>query len=313
MEYLEEFLLAVREGGGLQRIQERLSAKKKSFELEKSRAVGRGRPFMKKLGQAQRLSELCHTMARQLGLTEEMGTLALSPRGRQYLDSNEDTRARMLIQGMLQTYVRFRRLVKWLATLEGNELEVPMGEDTAKLAEALSKAGLRDISRIYFETVVNLATQLGLTNWYPKKTGPRTWVLYLTCSVLFQSNKPQDSVDGFVAELDEGTWRVTFNSVPLDVFRERLWNDYLSLARYVARKPVPYSDLRNRACHSLRISDRLFDDYARGIMEADSKYLLVGAGGRLSFGRDSASMIKGLPPKSDRGEYMVYLKMDRKN
>ena len=252
-------------------------------------------------------------MARQLGLTEERVTLALSPSGRQYLGFNEHMRARMLIQGMLQTYVRFQRLVKWLAMLEGNELEVPMGEYTAKLAEVLSKAGLTDISRIYFETVVNLATQLGLTNWYPKKTGPRTWVLYLTCSILFPSNKQQDSVEGFVVELDEGTWRIIFKSVSFDDFRERLWNDYLLLARYVARKPVPYSDLRNRACHSLRINDTVFDVYARRMMEADSKYLLVGAGGRLSFGRDSASMIKGLPPKNDRGEYMVYLKMDKKS
>jgi hypothetical protein len=49
------------------------------------------------------------------------------------------------------------------------------------------------------------------------------------------------------------------------------------------------------------------------MMQIDSKYLLLGAGGTLSFRRDSASLIKSLPPKTDRGEYMVYLKMDRRN
>jgi hypothetical protein len=120
-------------------------------------------------------------------------------------------------------------------------------------------------------------------------------------------------VDGFTADLGDERWRVIFNSTPLEEFREQLWKDYLRLTRYVARKPILYSDLRSRVCYSLRISDMFFDDTAKQIMQTDPKYLLVGAGGTLSFRRDSASLIKSLPPKTDRGEYMVYLKMDKRN
>ncbi len=312
LEYLEEFLLGVSEGGDLQHVEDRLVAKKKLFELEKSRAVGRGRPFMKKLEEAHRLSELCQTMGRHLGLVEGGKVLSLSSSGREYLESDTDVRSRLLITRMLQTYTRFRRLVKGLAVLERNELEVPMGEDTMKFAEILDSLGLGFFSRIYFETVVDLATQLGLTNWHQLEEGPRSWVVYLTCEIITSGDESK-SMKGFTVDLEDESWRIVLNSVSLDGFQEQLWKDYLALTRYVARKPVPYSQLRSRVCYSLRIGDRLFDDHARRMMQIDSKYLLVGAGGTLSFRRDSASLIKSLPPKTDRGEYMVYLKMDRRN
>jgi hypothetical protein len=304
-------LLGVSEGGGLQHVEERLVAKKKLFELEKSRAVGRGHPFMKKLEEAHRLSELCQTMARQLGLVEGDRALALSSFGQEYLESNNDVRSRLMIRGMLQTYTRFRRLVQGLTLLKKNELEVPMGEDTKEFTQILDRLGLPNFSRIYFETVVNLATQLGLTNWHASEAGPRSWTVYLTCAVL--SSNASDGENGFTVDLGDETWRIVFNSTSTDVFREQLWKDYLALTKYVARKPILYSELRNRVCYSLRIGDGTFDDYTKRIMQADARYLLVGAGGTLSFRRDSASLIKSLPPKTDRGEYVVYLKMDKRN
>lgn len=305
-------MLGVNDGGGLQRAQERLVAKKKLFELEKSRAVGRGRPFMRKLGEAHRLTELCNTMTRQLGLVRGNGTFSLSTAGRIYLESDNDARSRLLIQGMLQTYARFRRLVRALTILKGNEIEVPMTPDTDDFVQTLNRSGLPNLSRIYFETIVDLATQLGLTNWHQKEEGPRSWVVYLTCSVLILQDG-DENVEGFALDLSDEKWRIIFNSVPLEKFREQLWKDYLHLTRYVARKPILYSELRSRVCYSLRISDMSFDNMAKQIMQADSKYLLVGAGGTLAFRRDSASLIKSLPPKTDRGEYMVYLKMDKRN
>jgi hypothetical protein len=199
-----------------------------------------------------------------------------------------------------------------LTVLEGHEVEVPMTEDTTEYVQILNRSGLSDLSRIYFETVVQLATQLGLINWHPREEGPRSWVVYLTCSVLSLPNA-DENVDGFIADLGDESWRIMFNSASLEKFREQLWKDYLRLTRYVARKPILYSELRSRVCYSLRISDMFFDDMAKRIMQTDSKYLLVGAGGTLSFRRDSASLIKSLPPKTDRGEYMVYLKMDKRN
>jgi len=311
LEYLEDFLQGVSEGEGIERIQERLVARKKFFELEKSRAVGRGRPFMKKLGEAHRLSELCRTMARQLGLIEGGGILQTSAIGEQYLVSDGKARSQLLIRGMLQTYVRFRSLVKCVALTDGNEIEVPMGDTRQAFIDVLSKIGLRDFSRIYFETVVDLSTQLGLTNWHLRDNESRNWILYMTSSIQFLRGEVE-TTKGFVAHLGEETWTIIFNSVSLDIFREQLWKDYLSLTKYIARKPVPYSNLRSKVCYSLRMGDRLFDGLARVIMLADAKYLLVGAGGTLSFRRDSASLIKSLPPKTDRGEYMVYLKMDKK-
>lgn len=314
LEYLEEFLIGASEGGGAQRIQERLVARKKFFELEKSRAVGRGRPFMKKLEEARPLSEACQKMARQLGLIEGGGSLEVSSLGMKLLESDDLARSQLLVQGMLQTYVRFRRLVKALTALEGNELEVPMGESSQRfteVTEVLNKAGLRDFNRIYFEIVLDISNQLGLANWHVKDDEPRNWVLYLTCSIAFLRGMKEDA-RGLLVHLSDETWRISFNSVSLDVFREQLWKDYLSLTRYVARKPVLYSNLRSRVCYSLRVSDRLFDELAGKIILSDPKYLLVGAGGTLSFRRDSASLIKSLPPKTDRGEYMVYLKMDRR-
>ncbi len=311
LEYLDEFLLGVSEGGGLKHVEERLVAKKKFFELEKSRAVGRGRLFMRKLEEAQRLSELCQTMARQLKLVEGEGSLSLSSSAREYLESSGEARTRLLVRGMLQTYTRFRRLIIGLTLLNKNELEVPMGEDTTEFTKILNTLGLPHFSRIYFETVVELATQLGLTNWHTGELGPRSWIVYLTCKV--STNETNEKQEGFSVDLDSESWTIIFNSTSSDSFREQLWRDYLTLTRYVARKPVLYSELRSRVCYSLRINDRIFDNITRRIMQVDSKYLLVGAGGTLSFRRDSASQIKSLPPKTDRGEYMVYLKMDKKN
>jgi hypothetical protein len=48
-------------------------------------------------------------------------------------------------------------------------------------------------------------------------------------------------------------------------------------------------------------------------MEKDEKYLLLAAGGSLPYSRDSAGMLKSLPPRTSRGQYMVYLKMDERS
>ena len=165
---------------------------------------------------------------------------------------------------------------------------------------------------------MDLATQLGLVNWYVENKTPdsRTWVVYLTCSIaIVQPNSLEEasSVEELSVNLGQERWNIRFGNPTHEEFREVLWRNYLELTKYIARKPVFYSNLRSRVCYSLRISDAVFDNYAQKIMSGDSKFRLVGAGGTLPFNRDSASLLKSIPPKTDRGEYVVYLKMDRRS
>src|SRR5207244_3702192 len=140
IEYLDEFLLGARDSGTMAGAEERLAAKKKFFELEKSKALGRGRPFMKKLEEAERLAEFCFTMTRQLGLVKT--NLALSVSGMTYLSESEATKRSILIKTMLKTYSRFRQLLRALSNNESKELAVPMERGTGVYERALESIGL---------------------------------------------------------------------------------------------------------------------------------------------------------------------------
>jgi len=317
LEYLEEFLLGASEMSSLSHIQERLVARKKKFEIEKNRAVGRGRPFMKTLEEAHILTGLCSKMARQLGLVGPH--LMLSAEGESYLKADPTAKNRILTVKMVETYERFRQLLRALDQQETKELNVPVEKiPTRDFEKYLKVSGAKNFARIYFETVMDLATQLGLVNWFveTKTLDARMWVLYLACSITTsQANSFKDDtpINELPVNLGHETWNIQFSNPPHEEFCQVLWRNYLELTKYVARKPVFYSNLRSKVCYSLRVSDTVFDNYAQKIMSGDSKFRLVGAGGTLPFSRDSASLLKSIPPKTDRGEYVVYLKMDRRN
>ncbi len=306
--------MGVGDMSSITQIQERLVARKKAFEIEKNRAVGRGRPFMKALGEAGRLTDFTKTMAKQLGLIS--ADLRLSSEGEAYLKVGAKNRNAILIVRMLQTYKRYQQFLRTLAGQQARELHVPIEKGPSTTFER--NIGIPGLSRIYFETILDLSTQLGLVNWHVEtsKPKPRTWVVYLACSIrIHNADRAQDTSSSSTIVFDIGNeaWSIEFNLPDYEHFSQNVWQNYLELAKYVPLKPIIYSTLRSRVCYSLRISDSVFDRYADRLMSGDEKFLLVGAGGTLPFSRDSASLLKSLPPKTDRGEYKVYLKMDRKN
>ncbi len=269
---------------------------------------------MKTLEEAGRLTAFTRTMAKQLGLIR--GDLTLSYEGEVYLSTDAKSRNRILVTRMLQTYTRFQEFLKVLRNREAGELHVPVEKGQSVTLEKYM--GIPGLSWIYFETILDLATQLKLVNWYAETPKPRNklWVVYLVCSIATKNIRGSDNgsrPDSVDVSLGNETWNISFNTPTREQFSQAIWQDYLELTKYVARKPIFYSTLRNKVCHSLRMADSVFDTYALNLMSGDDKFRLVGAGGTLQFSRDSASMLKSLPPKTDRGEYIVYLKMDKRN
>ena len=95
--------------------------------------------------------------------------------------------------------------------------------------------------------------------------------------------------------------------------RDSTWSAYLEFTNYIPFRPVFYSELRASVCYNMRISDQQFDDFIRHfLIEEDANYVAISSAGSLPYDRDSASLLKSLPPKSDDGKYLIYLKMKRR-
>lgn len=316
VEYLLDFLKVVERGYDRKLAEQKLAERKKIFEIEKNKALGRGRPFMEKLRRTRSLREDCQTLSIRLGFASAENKLKveLTESGEVFLNVDEVERRKILAQGLLNTHTAFSHVLITVARSSGTEVALPMERDNRSFVEKAVPYGI-EVSQTDFDIVCELASQLELVNWFPFNTNlGRYKRVYLT-SVIYDDvktiNAEKESLLSHFTYDGKSFW-IAPRRVRNDEFKEILWEEYLKATKYVPRRPVFYSQLRSYVCYQLRISDRGFDMYAQEIMRSDETYRLVGSGGSLPYSRDMASLLKSLPIKTERGEYIVYLKMDKK-
>jgi hypothetical protein len=325
-EYLFDFLEVIRIGYSRETVEAKLADRKRSFEIEKARALGRGRPFTSRMKKASGLARFCQEMSRHTGLIETAdGSYRLTNKGERLLQmalQGQETDAPIL-KLLLEVYPSFLEIVTAIDSANGDEIILPLTRSKEIFSEAALPCNIL-VDLWGFAIVRDLCSQLGVLNWFPEILGGvRVQRVFTTCTIR-ELVEPQILHSADYAIHEVRTFPIVVmtrsgshvvidrNEAAPDRFREVLWSEYLKTTNYVPRKPVFYSNLRSKVCHALRIPDKEFDRLTRTMMEKDDKYLLIAAGGSLPFSRDSAGMLKSLPPQSTRGEYIVYLKMDEK-
>jgi hypothetical protein len=296
----------------------KLAERKRSFEVEKARALGRGNPFRARLKKAGRLVEFCETLCRQAGFVESRsGVYQLTEKGDRLLHmvaGGVDTDA-LLVGSLLRTYPSFQQVISAINAADGFEVVLPSTKLRALYSE-YSKRYSINVDMWTFDIVRDLTSQLGVLNWFPDSTsGLRMQRVFMTSKISHNDVTDKTGDSGFPLTTTIAGKRVLIqrNISDFTVFKDSVWKEYLKITHYVPRRPVFYSDLRTKVSYALRISDKIFDRLAARLMEKDERYFLLAAGGSLPYSRDSAGLLKSLPPRSPRGQYMVYLKMDEKS
>ena len=107
VEYIIDLLETVKAGYSREAAGAKLAERKRSFEVEKARALGRGNPFRARLMKATRLVEFCEMMCRQTGLVDSStGTYRLTEKGELLLSMASggiETDA-LILDSLLRTY-----------------------------------------------------------------------------------------------------------------------------------------------------------------------------------------------------------------
>jgi hypothetical protein len=307
-EYLEVFLDGVNRGLGMRELETALGEQKKAFEVEKDLALGRGNPQRKDIKEAGKLVEYCLRLARDLRFVDKVGPhMRLLEGGRRYLEAGKDDRRRYFAETHSDVYPHLSAIVLAISRLSGEEAVVPL-MDKPPFKPEVGRYGL-DVSQMVFDTVRDVATSLGLINWYVSGGGlERRQHLYLACKL-----NENDPGKYFVKIRSGGFWLYAVENVlNRGRFRDSLWRAYLSLVDNIPGSPVFYSQVRERVCADLRIRDDQFDRGVMTMVENDEFLRVVWSEGELPYQQNSASMLKSLPPKNEWGGYVVYLKIVRK-
>ena len=309
IEYLDDFLKSIEQGCSREEIEEVLAERKRYFEREKILAVGRGNPYRKGIERTSRLAGHCRKISGELGLVMELeGELTLTEKGEQYLILDEYQRKLYFCELFSRAYPHLGALVNSLNNNLEKSIIVPM-KNKPPFRPEIARYGL-EIGQVAFDTLRDISTGIGVVNWFYSGSGVnRRQHVYLTCSV--EDGKPN-------REYYRMFWGRKYiyaleNAVDLDVFRENLWNTYLDLNDGIPGSPVFYSSLREKVCYALRIRDDQFDSVITELSDWDEDLRIAPSEGVLPRLQDSASMLKSLPPKTDYGNYIVFLKIMRRD
>jgi len=321
---------------------EAVQRKVHEFELNKAKALGKQRPTARRGGTT--LQE-CLYLAVQLGLTDQFKRL--TPEAALVLDPVQ--RRHFLLERMWQTYPRFRQVV--LTARDNERLDLPFydwdiarqkGDDLYKL----------DLDRLSFEAIRDLATDLALINWHPTEDkrqivypvaclATHTEIFCLTGMPVKQQTFAQQCIHQTAIDLnlltvknshyesqayarpkDQGYLILQTDidqvfirdyDVSSGDFEQALWQEYLSLSDMRQRFPVLYPNLRNQVCAALRISDPTFDRYLLSLIQQPHRLNIYPSGGVLNYAVNLAHIGKFLPPQADQGDFIVYLKIERRN
>jgi hypothetical protein len=301
LEYLEVFLTGVKRGSQRKELMVALGERKKAFEIEKDLALGRGNPHRKDITEATRLLKYCIKLARDMKFVDRTGS---TPR---LLETGKDTRRCMFAEAFSEAYPHLATVVSALSHLDGEEAILPLMNQPEFEPEA-AKYGF-SLGQMYFDTVRDIGTRLGLINWYVSGVGSeRRQHVYLTCQLT------REDPGSFLVKIhsnESWLYAVSFE-VERNRFRESLWDSYLILADGVPGSPVFYSSVREKVCAAIKLRDDQFDNEVMRMVDWDEMLHVIWSEGVLQYQKDSASMLKSLPPKNEWGRYVVYLKMVRR-
>jgi hypothetical protein len=344
LEYLKAFLNSYSDSEfDEKRAQKAIQQQIHYFEVEKAKALGRQRPQTRK--GTSTLQE-CLKLAGHLQLVDRFKRM--TPDATRVLDSGQSRS--FLLERMWQTYPRFRQVV--LAVRDAEQLDLPFYAwgDTFR-QEAGPLYGF-EFDRLTFEAIRDLATQLGLINWYP--TEEKRQIVYSVASVatfseiIFLTGLPVEQKtfaqqcrhqtasdlnllavrDGryetraytelkaqeyLILQTDSDQVFIRDHHVSPEDFEQALWREYLNLSGMRLRSPVLYPDLRNQVCAVLRISDQVFDNHLLSLIREPRRLNIYPSGGMLNYAANLAHLGKFLPPKTSQGNFIVYLKLDRRS
>jgi hypothetical protein len=343
LEYLEALIRSC-EDGRLVEEPARLAVQREiqEFEQKKARALRRQRP--RKTQGTRTLTE-CLTLAVHLGLIDPRKHLR--PKAAQVVDPGQ--RRHTLLESIWQVYPRFAQVV--MTVRDAGELELPFYDWDGYRKRGGDLRGL-NMDRRNFEINRDFATQLGLVNWYPSEKS-RQIVYSAACvatqseilgmvggpaeqeglrhqcldRIALETNLLAIEGDRYRLEDESGsippdylvlqtmTDRVFIrdHSVDSATFEQALWGQYLKLADMIPMSPVLYPSLRDQVCVVLRISDQLFDRQLIGLIQSPHRLNVYPSDGILNYAANLAHIGKFLPPQTSEGNFIVYLKMERRN
>ena len=308
LEYLDVYLEGIRAGLKKGELETALGERKRAFEVEKDLALGRGKPHRKDIGQAGKLIEYCARLSRELRFVDRVGTsVRLLLDGRRYLDADLDVRRNMFAEAYSEAYPHLAIIIASLLRLEGYEALLPLN-DKPFFRPEIEKIGI-SCNQMTFDTARDIATWLGLVNWHVEGLGAdRRQRVYLCCRFVDGSN------GSYSLRIKKrlGWFYVAPSEVERVVFRNALWDAYMTVAEGVPGSPVFYSSVRERVCAALKIRDDQFAGEVMRMVDWDDIFQVIWSEGVLPFQRDSASLLKSLPPKNEWDRYVVYLKIVRR-
>ena len=312
------------------------------FEQRKARALGRQRP---------RTSEGTSTLVECLEMALHLDFIdskrRLRPKAAQVLDPGR--RRATLLTSIWRTYPRFGQIV--LTVRDAGQLELPFYNWDEFRKEGGDLHGL-DMDRKNFEITRDFATQLGLINWYPTRSS-RQIVYPVACvatqsEILWMAGSSPDQQapyhqcrhavalqTGLLVMRDNryqsqaGTPLIPADYVLLQTmvdrvfikdhdvsaaeFEQTVWREYLRLADMISMSPVVYPSLRNQVCADLRISDQAFDHHLISLIRQPCRLNILPSDGTLSYAANLAHIGKFLPPQTSEGNFIVYLKIERRS
>jgi hypothetical protein len=250
---------------------------------------------------------------------------------------------------MWQTYPRFRQVV--LTARDVEQLNLPFYNWDIVRQESGDLYNL-ELDRLNFEAIRGLATQLDLINWYPieekrqivypvASVATFTEIMCLSGLPIKQETFAQrclhqtaldlnllairndryefqahaeSEVHGYLSlQTDSDRVFIRDYNVSSEVFEQMLWQEYLGLANMRPRFPVLYPNLRNHVCAALRISDRVFNQHLLSLIRQPQRLNIYPSGGVLNYAANLAHLGKFLPPQTSQGNFIIYLKIDRRS
>ena len=312
------------------------------YEQKKARALRRQRP---------RISEGTSTLAECLEIALHLDLIdkekRLKRKAALVIDPNR--RRPFLIQSLWETYPRFSQVV--MAARNSGKLNLPFYDWDDFRKQGGDLHGL-DMDRKNFEIMRDFATQLGLINWCPTETsqqivyptacvatrseliciagspiGPNTSAHNCFQKVAQEAGLLTIVEERYSVSIDVNLFSHEYINLPigpdqvyikdhvvaLPDFEQIIWREYLGLANMVPMSPVLYPSLRNRVCEDLAISDQVFDQQLFTLIKKPQRLYIHPSDGTLSYAAHLAHIGKFLPPQTSEGNFIVYLKIERRN
>ncbi len=321
LEYIIDYLSALEEGLGRSQTEQRLAQRKMSFESEKYRALGKGAPFSErqknKLMKAAFILDEVTMLCRTLQLLDKKGS-SVSESGRSLILLQPARQKVFFGRLLFKSYPIFGDFLLALKNSLTEELSLPDVRHNRRhqqFREMAKTYGL-NIEILTFVTIRDLLWQLGLVNWLAERKSNEIWfTVYLTAGILSSRDGSSVEISSSKLAFESGNEEFLAESreVQEEVFNRVVWEEYMKSTNAVQLRPVFYSDLRSATCRRLRISDFAFDSHISDLLDRGNPFNIVWSSGTIPYSKESARLLKTLPPRSPDGQYIVYLKIGKKS